>query len=49
MLYPGTASNTGSVYYQPCRDPHPLTEIDGAIFADGFETGDTAAWSSTVP
>ena len=23
--------------------------MEGALFLDGFESGDTAAWSSTVP
>jgi hypothetical protein len=26
-----------------------FTQCRGPIFADGFETGDTTAWSSAVP
>ena len=30
--------------FSPC-----LESIEGPFFADGFESGDTSAWSSTVP
>lgn len=31
------------------NDPDVFTESGNGIFADGFETGDTSAWSQTVP
>ncbi len=31
------------------NDPDVWTESGSTIFADGFESGDTAAWSQTVP
>ena len=41
-----TSSTPGEyrVYYD-----HVLLTAGGAIFSDGFESGDTSAWSATVP
>jgi len=47
---PGSASSSsapGSTW-GPQGNDHALV-ILGALFADGFESGDTAAWSGTVP
>ena len=35
--------------YGAIRAVEPLPGVCGAIFTDGFESGDTSAWSSTIP
>jgi hypothetical protein len=42
-----TATDPGGL---PASDVFDLTVVDGSlIFMDGFESGDTTAWSSSVP
>jgi len=40
-------------FHHECDDPwftlYCVSVFDGPIFSDGFETGDTSAWSVTVP
>jgi len=45
-LYLCSAQNTWTEYYEPYRYPHPLR---GLLLADGFESGDTAAWTQVLP
>ena len=45
-LFLCTAPNSWTAYYEPYRYPHPLR---GVLFVDGFESGDTTAWSAAVP
>lgn len=56
VLPPGTASvrcgisldNPLAASFEAWFDQLTLTG-GGLIFADGFETGDTSAWTATVP
>jgi hypothetical protein len=46
----GVAVSGGSVYAASGDTGLSVfTECGGAIFHDGFESGDTSAWSATVP
>jgi hypothetical protein len=45
-LYLCSSEDTWTEYYEPYRYPHPLR---GVLLIDGFESGDTSAWSATVP
>ena len=44
QLYIGTYS-CGPLWIPPFQ----VWRTEGALFADGFESGDTSAWSATVP
>jgi hypothetical protein len=56
---PGTLPNLSTGALTPVSVSNPIGEWEGAvqnvcnivppIFADGFEGGDTTAWSATVP
>ena len=45
QLYVGTYTCDPLFTPPPCQ----VWRTDSAIFADGFESGDTSAWSGTVP
>ena len=51
---PGTGdsielTSTGTVDFTPWLTTDSVCVVPLVIFADGFESGDTSAWSHTVP